>query len=137
MTPTDFALILAGGYGVILPWVAVGVGSALSLMFLWMGIRTALSFFRGIGGDGYDSGAYSSYDAWDSYGDEGLRAYEFGIADGATPDEAMNLAAEHSKWVEDYDHYIESGFSDDSARGAADTHRTLREQGLEERVTLH
>ena len=46
-TPADFAGLLLDGTVAILPYVAAGVVGGLVLLFVFLGIRKGLSFFRG------------------------------------------------------------------------------------------
>jgi hypothetical protein len=47
-TPTVFLADLTAGVGTILPWVGAAVGAGIGLMFIFMGIRKGLQFFKGV-----------------------------------------------------------------------------------------
>jgi len=45
VTALDFGAVLLGVAQDALPWIAGGVGAALVLFSVWLGLRRALSFF--------------------------------------------------------------------------------------------
>ena len=56
-TAADLLGQLGDGVQVILPWVGAGVGSALALFFVFLGIRAGFRFFRAISGaDNWSAG---------------------------------------------------------------------------------
>lgn len=48
-TPDLMAADLVTATGTILLWAAAGIGAAVSLMAVWIGIRKGFGFFRGLG----------------------------------------------------------------------------------------
>lgn len=43
---SDFSADLVAGAGTILPWVGAAVAAGVALMFIFMGIRKGLAFFK-------------------------------------------------------------------------------------------
>jgi hypothetical protein len=47
-TPDLFLTDLTAGVATILPWVGAAVGAGIGVMFIFMGIRKGLAFFKGV-----------------------------------------------------------------------------------------